>query len=356
MGGHIKHPDASLLPFLQAADEAQAEDRLAALIAEQTESTIKGIVRRKLRVSLSSSDSSHRSQDALEIVGDIQTAVVGQLRDLKSNERAAISNFHGYVASVTFNACHQYLRRKYPQRWRLKNKLRYLLTHHQVFDLWENSDGEWLCNLAPKLNSQETPATRTHVQKLLENRRVVDETLRNAKGVSERKLLVDLLTTTFEQLQSPVVLDDLVGLIADLQGIKENVASLPADEQRINGLHEQLTAPQASVVTELEQHVHLEKLWAEIRQLPLRHRAALLLNLKDRQGDSVIALLPVTRIATIRQIAEVLAFTPEHFAHVWNELPWDDLTIAKHLQLTRQQIINLRQSARARLRRRLKRF
>ena len=99
---------------------------------------------------------------------------------------------------------------------------------------------------------------------------------------------------------------------------------------------------------------NLKKVWAEICQMPIRHRLALLLNLKDKQGDCVIRLFPLLRVASIRQIAEVLEFLPDEFARVWNELPWDDLKIAEYMNLTRQQVINLRQSARARLIRQVK--
>jgi hypothetical protein len=103
----------------------------------------------------------------------------------------------------------------------------------------------------------------------------------------------------------------------------------------------------------LEQTAFLKTLWNEIGRLPVRHRAALLLNLKNSEGDGLITLLPMTRIATITQIAEMLEFPAEDFARVWKDLPWDDNAIAGHLRLTRQQVINLRQSARATLKRRL---
>jgi hypothetical protein len=44
------------------------------------------------------------------------------------------------------------------------------------------------------------------------------------------------------------------------------------------------------------------------------------------------------------------------FAELWPQLPLDDATIAGLLNLTRQQVINLRKSARERLARRLKGF
>ena len=65
-------------------------------------------------------------------------------------------------------------------------------------------------------------------------------------------------------------------------------------------------------------------------------------------------LIPITGIATIHQIAEALDIPAEQFAVLWNRLPLDDATIADHLGVTRQQVINLRKSARERLARRLK--
>jgi hypothetical protein len=48
--------------------------------------------------------------------------------------------------------------------------------------------------------------------------------------------------------------------------------------------------------------------------------------------------------------------TKEEFAEIWNHLPLDDNRIAEILNLTRQQVINLRKSARERLARRMKNF
>jgi hypothetical protein len=46
----------------------------------------------------------------------------------------------------------------------------------------------------------------------------------------------------------------------------------------------------------------------------------------------------------------------EEFANLWNELPLEDASIASLLGVTRQQVINLRKSARERLTRRMKGF
>ncbi|MFI5179332.1 MAG: hypothetical protein ACHQO8_12240, partial [Vicinamibacterales bacterium] len=65
---------------------------------------------------------------------------------------------------------------------------------------------------------------------------------------------------------------------------------------------------------------------------------------------------PLTGIATIRQIAEVLDIPALDLAALWSELPLDDTRIGARLKLTRQQVINLRKSARERLSRRMAPF
>ena len=87
--------------------------------------------------------------------------------------------------------------------------------------------------------------------------------------------------------------------------------------------------------------------------MPVRQRMALLLNLRD-EGGGVAGLLPITGIATVRQIAAALEMADEDFAGLWPRLPLDDASIAGLLGVTRQQVINLRKCARERLARRMK--
>jgi hypothetical protein len=341
-----KETDAALMPFLKALDELESEASLSRLISEQTEATIKEIIRRKLRVSLSVNDGGHANQEALELVTKVQTDLLSGLRELKTNaETKTISNFHSYVATVTFNACHQWLRAKYPKRLQLKNKLRYLLTHEAHYALWEGADRDWFCGLASWRGA------RRQVNVALRLQQVREQRLRQVElAVRQRQALIELLDVVFQKLESPVLLDELVTVVADLLEIRENIVVADTDQISLKG---EDFASYGSVLSGLEQRAQLRRLWAEICQLPQQHRVALLLNLRDKHGADMLAVLPLARVATIRQIAEVLGFEPDKFGEVWNELPWDDATIAKHLDLTRQQVINLRHSARARLARKL---
>lgn len=322
-----------------APNEVQAEASLSELIHEQKESTIKEIVRSKLRVSLSQTDSSHNNQEALDLVTDVQTTILSSLRNLKHGSSSkAIADFGGYVATMTYNACHQLLRRKYPKRFQLKNKLRYLLSHDAKFALWQ-TDNDWLCGLAAWRGAKRSTIDLSNIEHARQKFK--------GSAPSNRQDLIDLISKTFELLTGPILLDEFVSLVFDQLQIREDVM---VEEDA----SEKSSEPDSLI--QLESRGQLEALWKEICDLPLRHRIALLLNLRDRRGADALELFHLTRVAGIREIAKSLDFQPEEFASIWNKLPLDDAAIADHLGLKRQQVINLRQSARARLARRLKFF
>jgi DNA-directed RNA polymerase specialized sigma24 family protein len=127
-------------------------------------------------------------------------------------------------------------------------------------------------------------------------------------------------------------------------------------EQDLTGdLLVRLPDPRSNTAGDHERRIWLRDLWREIRQLPPRQRAALVLGLRDEQGGSAAVLLPLTGTASIRDIAEALQLPAERFARLWNRLPLDDAAIAELLGRSRQQVINLRKAARERLTRRMKR-
>jgi DNA-binding CsgD family transcriptional regulator len=109
----------------------------------------------------------------------------------------------------------------------------------------------------------------------------------------------------------------------------------------------------ATQLASVESKDTLRLVWGEIRELPVRQRCALLLNLRDGEEGNAVALLVLSGAATLAEIARTLEMPVEELAALWSRLPLDDLTIAARLGLTRQQVINLRKSARARLARRL---
>jgi len=161
----------------------------------------------------------------------------------------------------------------------------------------------------------------------------------------------EILAAEFNRLGGPIEFDELIATFAALSDIRDH--PLASTDQNADVV---ATGTDADVAWQVEKRFFLQRLWEEVRQLPLNQRAALLLNLKGAEGRGCIALFPVAGIATVRELAETLAMSAEEFSELWSELPWEDTRIAERFSLTRQQVINARKSARERLKRRLRGF
>ncbi len=354
MGKHslLQQNDPLLLPFLQTTDEAKQQHLFVQLIAEQATFTIKEIIRYKLRINLNAIDHRYK-QDAEDIYSEVLVQLLIRLRRLKTNpEERPINNFSSYVAVVTYRACYKYLREKYPLRYNLKDKVRHFFTNQDTFSLWQENEREWFCGFAAWRHKQ-LPVRTDRLQQLLNSPRAFEQA---ALVTPERwrSNPQNLLSILFTYLAGPVNLDDLVDIIAGLWGINALHPEQNRAKEGEDNLLDRLPDPHISVDVMLDQRTYLQRLWQEVCDLPLRQRVAVLLNLKDGEGSGIIALFPLTGIATIAEIASALSIPLTEFAHMWQRLPLDDETIATYLALTRQQVINLRKSARERLARRMK--
>jgi hypothetical protein len=165
----------------------------------------------------------------------------------------------------------------------------------------------------------------------------------------------------------PLRLDDLVGMMFTVMKIDEIQIVETQVEPSIH------PAPDAEAHTREE----LSATWKEIVELPREQCVALLLNSAGGELDA----LPAAGIATLQEIAQVLAITFEEFDLLWRELrlspaettqaqglvtieerfallwcyaPIEDRVIGAMLGKTRQEVINRRVAARQRLDRRLK--
>ena len=337
--------DQLLLTFLEAKDEAEADRCLAGLIDEHAVPIVKEILGSSLRFHLHTNGAAS-TQDGSDLFNDIIANLLSRLRYLRSDQpQAAIADFRGYIAATAYNACNLYLRQKYPRRSRLKNRLRYLLSHDAAFALWTNEIYGLICGFA-QWRDKAIPTSQRILEKIRHDPAEWIQTV-DLPGVgTNRAQLATLLHALFQTCGSPIKLDDLVNIVADICREKDQPDE-PLDEAM------NLAAPSLDFDTVLEQQHMLALLWQEVGRLPRRQRVALLLNFKDARGQEVVSLLPYTRTATIPQIAQTLDLPLVEFLNLWNKLPLEDATIAELLGATRQQVINLRKCARERLERRM---
>jgi RNA polymerase sigma factor (sigma-70 family) len=339
--------DEVLLPLLRVSNDSELQGVLAQIVSEHVTPVIRNIISHKLRLSKHAAKGSGDS-DAEDIYHDVLVQLLSRLKDFRADpQQRTIGHLRSYVAVTAYNSCYRHLRQAYPQRHILKNRLRYLLNHQAGFGIWESDDHELACGFAAWREGRKA-ASSDKIKQLSDD----PHALIRAAAIEIRagqNNPAEALAAVFEYLGGPIKLDALVTIMAGLWGIKDQTSSLNEDPDAIG----QLPALQTDIDSEIDRREYLRNLWAEITQLPFRQRAALLLNLRDGEGRGCIELFHLAGVATFIQIAGTLEISLEQFTALWNDLPLDDLAIADRLELTRQQVINLRKSARSRLARRM---
>jgi hypothetical protein len=298
-----------------------------------------------------------------------QEAIVQLLAELqqfrKQPDRHPINDVRGLAAVIAYRVCSTWMRHQFPERHALKNRLYYLLTRQNGFGLWQNEKKRLIAGFVVWRGRKEA-ATEDRLNQLSDDGRLIAQirSLVTGRQQSEGRIGSEsgraaeiepggVLAAIFNNLGGPVEFDKLVSALAALVSIQDQ----PAGSTGENEAAMELAATEApDPAWQVEKRIFLQRLWEEVRGLPFNQRAALLLNLRDAEEGSCIALFPATGVATFRQLAETLEMSTEKFAELWNDLPLEDARIADLLQLTRQQVINARKSARERLTRQLKGF
>jgi hypothetical protein len=313
-------------PLLRDVLGSATEDLREAAIAELLASHVYWRVDRILSARFRRCGVTTEQQE--DVRAETLLKLMSRLRRLIADpESTPLNQFADYVAVVTFNSFDDFVRRTYPLRTKLKHRVLYALRHSERFALWERGN-VLLCGLAEWAGQAS----------LL---RMESEALSVLAGTDLRLVLADL----FAQAGGPLEVEQVVSRIARAQH---------SGREEAQELREETATTHHSGSEELENLQSLERLWSEIGELPVNQRVALLLSARDTGGESVLRLLPLTGVATIRQIAETLLIPAPALADLWHALPLDDNRIAAMLQMTRQQVINLRRSARDRLTRRLR--
>ena len=319
----LERNDPTLHALIGARAAGEREAASDALL-ETAHWLVSRIVRRFRRT-----EQSLGADDAEELTSSVLLRLLARLRRVPESESDAIASFNGYVATLTHNALHDFLRARYPERTRLKNKLRYVLTHDPRLALWSGED-DLVCGLAAW-------SGRTDVAELI----AVDA--RSAtRAMKDQEHPADAVAALLVHVGQPVAFSTLIRATMELWFVHES-SSL-----RERGLEE--APPQLTMIESREQ---VAALWREIEALPPNQSAALLLNLRDAGGGNAVELFLLLDVASVAQLAAAMGMTEPELEQLWEKLPLDDRTIGTMLGLTRQQVINLRKAARARLGRRI---
>ena len=315
--------DPILAPLLDAPDERLRELALEVILVEHVRPVVARILGQYQPPALP-------KDEAEDLAATINLRVVRRLQELANDQ--PIQRLDDYVATVAYNVVYGFLRRRFPERTRLKNRLRYLFTHDDRLSMWEVR-GAIVCGLTPWRGRPpvSSSATRDDATPVMLDRD------------SPGRALIAL----FEKERGPLQLDDVVRLAAEMWQI--------SDAKGVDTRREQ-ASERRSPAAEFETREHIATLWNEVRQLREHQRAALLLNLRDVKGTNSLALVLLCGVATFDEIADAIGVSAERLVEVWSDLLLDDNTIASTLRISRQQVINLRKAARERLTRRMATF
>jgi RNA polymerase sigma factor (sigma-70 family) len=314
--------DRILQPLITAADEAARAEAIERVLVDVARPLA---LRAVLRFAID--EWRVGSHDMEDIINDVSIRVLRKLRVVPLFEEEAVERFEEYVEILTQHSIYDHLRKHFPERSRLRSRLRYLLAKQPRLAMWNTAIGTVVGLRAWEGSRDVAPSLDVEI-----STRMRDQS-RPAESI-ERLL---------RRIDRPVRLEALVAKLCEIWGINETPALVERDE------------PANEPVTRFETRESLEILWQEIAGLPPLQRAALLLNLREPGGVNAIMLIILTGVATMDTIAGTLAMSVEELAGIWSDLPLDDLTIAARLGVTRQQVINLRKAARERLARRLAR-
>jgi DNA-directed RNA polymerase specialized sigma24 family protein len=338
-----KEAEVLLQQWLDESDEVRSRDLLESLMRQHVEPLVRRIVGFKLGPAGGSRNQGTSRADIEDVCGTALYNLLAHLNRVKSGDSgASVRNFNGYAAVTAYNACHEYFRARKPEWARLAMKLRYLATHDSRFSLWQVQEGQDVLGFARDRGRQ--PGDLAHSGE-------VGETLRSKRDPA-RLTFSQSVECVLDAANGPLVLEDLVDVVAEWLGIKETqIESLDAEDNKRAHPREVVRGAQAE--NYLSDREYIERLWQEICGLPLEHRRALLLNLEDAAGGD-IQLFDFLGIATVRQIAVTLEMDPLVFAEMWRKLPLDDATIGGQIGLSRQDVANRRSAARKRLARKMR--
>jgi RNA polymerase sigma factor (sigma-70 family) len=324
--------DPVLRPFIEAEADEDAERHLAALLSDRAAPLVRRIVGRKLAADAGAAG----AEDAEDVSSEALLAIVTKLQSLRTERpETGIESFEDYVATVTFHAFAHHLRRRHPERARLKDRLRYALTHDRALALWSTAAG-LACGLAGWRPAPPSPDAALRLGTLREDARRWSQWVARACGGPDdaRAALRQVLLAA----GGPLEFDVVVGALSPC------VAATPRADP-VGRAGAQGDSPEDA----LERRRAVHALWREIGALPVRQRVALLLNLRDAAGGGLLWVFPLLGVASLRQIAASLDIAATELADLWNRLPLPDQDIADRLACTRQQVINLRSAARKRL-------
>src|SRR5215213_5770412 len=218
--------DPLLEPLLLETGDERADELLSGLIDEQAAPVIKGVIRYKLHLN------SHRATQRAEADDLYQEALLQlltRLRQFRAQPDAhPIADLRGMAAVIAHRTCSGWMRRQFPERHALKNRLHYLLTRQKGLALWQGEGGKPLAGFAA-WRGREKVLTAARLGELADVEGLPFH-VPVLKGGGPKEM-ADALAAIFRHVGGPVEFDELVGALAALSGVRDQPIESLADAE-----------------------------------------------------------------------------------------------------------------------------
>ncbi len=339
--------DQLLLPYLQAPNESERQQHLDELLLVHAGPVVRQALRRRLGFYVDQRGINPHNQDAEDLYQEIMAKIVQTLHDLRNPSATTdIQNLKQYVSRIASNACNDILRTKSPARARLKNNLRFLLTHHRDFAVWK-MEGETLSGFAVwRDTSKSSQKELFDIEDRLPSFRSTRLRGENIKQVPLTKVVAEL----FQWVGGPIDLDVLVNVIATLIDVKDHpVESL--DDHTAAFTETRIADSTLHSSSRLEEQGLLRSLWKALRELSTEQRDVFCFGFEDQAGRDLFTVLLEAEVVSFESLAKELGRSTKEIVGLWSKMPMDDEAIADEMKTSRAQVYKWRFRALERLRR-----
>jgi hypothetical protein len=216
--------DILLKPLTQMSGAEETDMFLSQLIAVHAEPVINWIIRYRLRHNLNRSGAEAAAEDLRQ---EAIAQLLVELQKLRSNiETHAIRDVRGLAATITYRLCARWMRRQFPRRHALRNRIQYLLTRQAGFALWPDDKDEMKKLIAgfAAWKGQRPSIEAASLRRLPQDERLLKTLGGGSAGLKEA------LATIFNYVGGPVEFDELAKTVAVLLHIAEwRIESADAD-------------------------------------------------------------------------------------------------------------------------------
>ncbi len=338
------NPESEVIDLLTDSDRVSEE-----MIAKYADPVIRRVLIQRLRLYLGACRTSPVAPESEDLY---QTIVLKLINSILTGDGNFLpktpDEMKRYVAAIAHNVCNDALRIKYPGRHRIKTQIRDLFRRHPKLDSWK-SDDQILCGFKsrpgrPGLNENcrnESWKITGLISELEE-----EQSMRVIAGFrrtyTDSSRLSTLVLEILRWSEGPVELDNLVFLVATVQGIKdqpaESIDDLVLPDRVSDSAQRRLEEALATAQI-------LGGIWEDACRLPGDQRRVFILMSSDHLGESLVHRLLRSRIVRLSDLCDGLGLTADGLLEIWNDLPMNAAAIAGFMQTTPTMIAKWRHRA-----------